>query len=167
MVQVIDRLEDGPIKDWYTKNKDPSLLHKIVARAEEDGYKLDTKAGILLRPTFPELLCNTLGHTSIDIILLRPTDIHYHTDVDKFIRILDGEGNVIICSNPDNNFIPINLNAGQSYILPLNMLHAFRPEPNSFLEFHLECNGMLNPEKEIQVTPFDKVDWNSYLKTVV
>lgn len=168
MANPIERLEDGPVKEWYKNNIDVFILYTIVNQAEQNGYTLDPKSGLLIRNVYSDTIIKNLGYTIVDIIFPRPVDLHHHEDVDEALRIVDGEG--VLHRYEKGTEIRGALCPGDERYIPKGMSHSFRPtRKNGFLEIRLACSGILNPEKEVCEERFDKywqIEYNLLAKDI-
>jgi len=159
MINVIDRIEPGPVQEWYRNNSDTNSLNRIVSDAEVDGYSLNPKSGLLFRKVYSDQTIERLGYTILDIVFPRPVDLHFHEDVDEALNVLNGEGyfwRVKKLSRAKESVFP-----GNELYIPKRCVHTFTPVRNGFLEMRLACSGKLDPEKEIQIERFD-IYWKDY-----
>jgi len=160
---VFDRISNKRVREWYSSHVNSSFLKNMIDHAENDGYNLDTESGLLTREPFSKETTNVLGYTALDIIFLRPTDLHYHKDVDEAIFVEDGKG-LVVFEDFDYDTIKVfrnKLYRGKSIIIGKQTNHAFRPDKGNFLEVRVSCSGILDPEKEVCMIPFDKF-WKKY-----
>lgn len=161
MIDMLRRMGEGDVKEWYKKHMTIYLFNRIVNEAADRGYELDPKSGLLIKQVYPEDIIKNLGHTVVDIIFPRPTDLHFHKDVDEAIYIEYGSGSMYI--QEKKSFKIINLYRGSTVFIPRNRLHAFRPDKENALEVRLECSGILDPKKEICKERFDAfAPWIEY-----
>ncbi len=160
MTNVLDKIEDERIRRWYRNTTNLDFLNELVNRAEQIGYKLDTKSGLLIREIyFDEII--KIHSTAMDIIFPRPVDLHHHEDVDETLLILDGSGKLY--RKKEEVFKESQLYFGQVATINRNVSHSFRPYKNGFLEVRLLCSGILDPSKEVCEERFDTFEkWVQY-----
>jgi len=163
MANVIELMEDGPVKNWYKNNVNPSFLNQLVEKNESHGYKLDTKSGLLFKSPYSNEVIKRLGYTVVDIIFPRPVDLHHHEDVDEALRVVEGMG--VLYTRSENGGKEESLCAGREVYVPKNVSHSFRPDRNSSLTVRLACSGILDSNKEICEKRFDEFElWEHYYK---
>ena len=157
----INRLKEEHVREWYLKHSHLGVLEDLADRVEEQGYALDTKSGLFVKPHFGEVITEELGYTIVDIIFPRPSNYHFHTDVGEAIRVLNGSGAIIVGN--DGDYTSSDFGKGWQTIVYSNQHHAFRPDRERFLEIRVCCTGILDPKKEVTVTRFDEfTPWLEY-----
>ena len=120
----------------------------------------DPTSGLFIRPFF-EKINEKLKQTIVQVVFPRPTDIHYHEDIDEYIMVLRGRGKM----GRDLNQSKYKwLNVGQEAFIPKGDHHYFCPDEETILELMIVCSGILNPSKEKRVRPFQDIDWYQKLK---
>jgi mannose-6-phosphate isomerase-like protein (cupin superfamily) len=160
MINFLNVLEEGPVKAWYKKHLMGFDLDGSASGFEQQGYTLDSKSGLLTRPHFDEGTTRLLGYTLIDLVLLRPTDFHYHPEMEEGIRVLGGRGLMIL--DPANNH-GRTLKEGDLFFISQGTKHAFRPNKGGFLEIEVACTKIYTPDQEVCVTSFDNFPpWQQY-----
>ena len=159
MINVIDRIEPGPVQEWYRNNSDTNSLNRIVSDAEADGYILNPKSGILFRNLYSDEIIERLGYSIVEIIFPRPVDLHLHEDVGEAFNVVNGEGYFYRVKKLSRHKLPVF--PGKELYIPKGCVHTFTPVRNGFLEMRLACSGKLDPEKEIQIERFD-IYWKDY-----
>lgn len=152
MVDVVDKIENAHIREWFRKNVQTRVLENIVNQFTKQGYELDPQTGLMFRDLFPEKILQELGSTVVDIVFTRPTDVHYHEDVNEAVYVLSGKG---IFYMKGGSPATRRLYSGCWAYVPVNAEHGFKPT-NRFLEIRLNCSGILDPEKEVIKHRFDK-----------
>ena len=159
---VDDRIEPGPVQEWYRKYMDSNYLNYTVSEAEKNGYILDPKSGLLIRGIF-NVIADQLPYTLLDIIFPRPVDLHHHEDVNEALRVLRGSG--YIYQRSGNRIIERGIYPGCETFIPKGESHTFRPYKNAFLEMRLACSGKLDSNKEVCEERFDEFEkWVQYYK---
>lgn len=162
MTSFVDRLEPGPAQEWYKRNNQGLDLDCWSGGFEQAGYLLDPKSGLLTRPHFDEKTTGLLGYTLIDLVFLRPTDLHYHPRMEEGIRVLGGGGLAII--DPANNG-GRSLKKGDLFFISRGIKHAFRPDKGGFLELEVACTRIYTPAEEETVVSFDQFPpWKQYFE---
>lgn len=167
---IINTLKDGPIKKWYENNITSFMFDFEVNRAIERGYNLDTKSGLLFRGVYSNQIIKQLGNTIIDILFLRPVDLHHHEDVHEALKVIDGKGDLYMCKGNSAGGLVIGnweetLYQGKEVYIPKNWSHSFRPNKEDFLEIRVACSGILDPSKEVCEKRFDEFEpWIDYYK---
>ena len=152
----IDRLEEGPVKEWYVEvqkklPKEFAKLNSILKEFEQGGYVLDPNSGLYFHPDFGD----KDGVTQGKIVFPRPVDLHYHKDVGEKITVLSEEGGFFGRGLINQNFLIVY--KGESINYYIDEGHSFAPMRHSCpLEIELTCSGILDPKKEICLTPFNK-----------
>lgn len=163
---IMSQMKDGTVKDWFDDNVEFDFLNKVVMAAEKRGFTLDTESGMLLRQVYDKYTRENLGYTIIDIITLRPVDVHRHKDVSEALYMVDGEG--IILTEKKSTTLEFYEHAifpGKNFFIPVNTAHTFRPDKGESLEIRLACTGILNPKQEECIESFDKFHpWIDYYK---
>ena len=148
-------LEDGPVKSWYVEHSQLDELYSLAERREPFGYILDPKSGLLFKKLYSDETIQRLGYTVLGIIFPRPTDLHYHPDVDEAISVVRGAG--LLFTRSDNFPNIESLFPNKNFLIPKNTPHAFKPYQSEFLEIILACSGILDTSKEVQLERFDKL----------
>lgn len=157
MTNFVDRLSEGHVREWYKKHTHPIIVNNMATSLESEGYKLDPESGLFTRPLFGV----TLPYTLTDIAITRPTDFHYHEDVNESVKVLRGRGALI--SDLGSQRYRESLEKGFEGLLPTRQAHAFRPNKDTYLELRVVCHGVLDPKREICLIRFDRVpEWIEY-----
>lgn len=143
--------------NWYNAFVDLSTFVKTVEYAFQQNYEFDPNSGLFLRQPFTEEQTAQMGRTIVDIILLRPTDLHYHKDVDEIIRVRSGEGRYLMKEKGAERADVNKLR--EALYVPKEIVHSFTPEPGHYLEIEVICSGILDPKQEITEQPFDETPW--------
>ncbi len=163
MMNFVESLENGSVKNWYRRNADPAYLDHVLNEAEKDGYKLDTNSGLLFRQVYSGETIKLLGHSIIDIIFLRPVDVHCHRDIDEAFHVIDGFGSLYYFDGKKEELKP--LQKGDEIFVPKNAMHSFRPNMNDGLEIRVACSGIFDPKEEVCSIPFNAFKpWHDYYK---
>ena len=150
-LKVVEQLSEGPIKNWYKKAINEGLwLRGIVEQYEQMGYKLDFNSGLMFKHPYSQETIENLGYTVLDIVFPRPVDEHLHKDVDEAFSVINGKGEFYL----ENALTPLEI--GSEIYVPVNTPHRFKPYGNYALEIRIACSGILDSEKEEQITRFDK-----------
>ena len=142
--------------DWYKENLELSTLLRTTDYAYSQGYTFDPGSGLFIRYPFSEEDIVRIGRTIVDVIFLRPSDLHYHKDVDEVIRFRGGEGwwlkglNRRILKDENSNMADL--------YVPSCAVHQFISKRGSHLELEVVCSGILNPAEEVCVMPFHEYD---------
>lgn len=149
-------LEDGPVKAWYVKTSKLDSLYSLARKMLPSGYVLDKKSGLLVKELFCEPTTVNLGHTTVAIIFPRPTDLHYHPDVDEAISVVGGSGMVYTRDDRGvekrQRYYPVS-----DGFIPRNVPHSIRPYNSDFVEIIVSCSGILDMSKEVCVERFDEL----------
>ncbi|MBI3623221.1 hypothetical protein HY212_04045 [Candidatus Pacearchaeota archaeon] len=160
MRNFVDELEPGPVQDWYKKHTHSMVMNDLASSLTSEGYTLNPESGLFMRPLFRL----DLKYTLIDIVLMRPTDLHYHKDVEETVRVIYGGGLALTGGGEFPECV--ELGKGDEVALDKNEHHAFRPNKGTYLELRIACDGTLDPEKEICVQRFDQVpEWIEYFRS--
>ena len=159
---------DEPYRSEIARRIDEGFdFDGTVERFSKEFYALQPN-GFMLRSKIlaPFVKRELLESTILDIVFCRQSDIHYHTKIGELVTVLSGEGKFYF-ENPDNDTdtrsLGLSTTSGPVYVPP-KVLHAFVPEPGTYLEIHLvTLGGRINEDgdEEIQIVPFN--EWN--LKT--
>src|SRR3989344_6108705 len=152
MGKFADRLEPGPVKEWYQRYTHSMVANDLAGSLESEGYILDPKSGLFFRPLYKTISEAQLRRTLVDIAFPRPTDLHRHFDVRENIRVIGGRGAIIL-----NEERPTEINVGDEFHIETNINHAFRPNRQTYLALRVFCDGILNPEQEYCMQRFDQV----------
>lgn len=152
---MLTELEEGPVKNWYVKHSRLDELYSLAESSASSGYTLDPISGLLFRKLFSDETIKKLGHTVLGIIFPRPTDLHYHPDVNEAISVIKGRGLLFtrLGNSPDTE----TLFPDKNFLIPKNVPHAFRPFQGEYLEIILACSGILDTNKEVQLERFDRL----------
>ncbi len=152
---LVNSITNEKVKLWYLENQEISSFLDIVA-ASIEGYSFDTKSGLFVKPVFKKIN-GKLKQTLVQVVFPRPTDIHYHEDVDEAVKVIQGYANVLVEDQKDIKTIIM----GDEINIPKGKHHYFCPDKNRFLELFIACSGILDPSKEKCVQHFYDVDWYS------
>lgn len=147
---VIKRIDNEIIRRWYEKNWDLNELDKMVTQAEQNGFILNPKSGLLIKQLYTPEMIKNLGHTTIEIGFPRPVDLHYHNDVDEAMHVVNGKG-IIYVDGKYHLLCP-----GRSVYIPKNTAHSFAPSKNDILDLILTLSGIYDPQHEICIKRFDE-----------
>lgn len=177
--ELLNSIANKKVKDWYNKHIDSASFFSIVNNAKQRGYNLDPNSGLFFRFPYSEETINKIGRTIIDIIFPRPTDFHYHEDVDEALYVVSGEG--AFCGKGAFHInqskeeysklgeIGIELSKGDEIYIPKKVVHTLGPHLDDSLEIRLVCSGIFDPKKEVCISPFDEYafwpgyyDWPDY-----
>ncbi len=164
MKKFIERLDEGPIREWYMVHREPDELNRIANYVEERGYSLDPKSGLFLMSPFGEEDIKQLGYTIIQIIFPRPTDFHVHEKMGEGIEVLLG-GGVYFEYKQDKTSLEVSkvkkpIGASDAFLINPGNPHAFSPLPGTFLEIRVSCTEIYDDSQETTITPFNQVtDW--------
>lgn len=156
-VQAVEyQIKNETLRKWFNKNDERYWnFIRIYREFIDKDYIFDPSSGFFFRQTFPKKTHQeALGHTSLDIVFTRQSDLHYHEDVDEIFKVLSGHGKLY--NKGTHTYLDYPLKAGKTYIIDKDSIHAFAPKSCDHLEIHLECSGVLDPAREIQVKRFDK-----------
>ena len=158
--ELVDTITNDEIREWYNENTAPNFLDNVAVSIQGGGYSFDPKSGLFIKPLF-EKIVDKLNQTIVQVVFPRPTDIHYHEDIDESIMVLRGRGKM----GRDLNQSKYKwLNVGQEAFIPKGDHHYFCPDEETILELMIVCSGILNPSKEKCVRPFQDIDWYQKLK---
>ncbi|UCD03690.1 MAG: hypothetical protein JSW73_04080 [Candidatus Woesearchaeota archaeon] len=159
MESVVDTLTNKRIEEWYKENTKPGFLDQVVKDNKSNGYVLDKDSGLLIKQLHTPEELEELGYTERDIIFPRPTDYHFHPDVDETLTLLSGKGFSFEGELYDLSKSPPTLvcfgGLVKKTVIPKEIKHMIIPKKGTTLELHLECSGILDPEKEELVRHFD------------
>jgi len=164
MTSAIDKIDNTDVRAWYQENIS-SLFDVFLENAKEKGYVMDRKSGLFIKPGFSSEIQERLGHTSIYIIFPRPTDLHYHEDVDEAIHVIDGTG--MFYTQFEKSEREECIFSGREILVPQRRAHSFMPNLGEFLEMRIECSGLHDPKKEKLVVPFYEFrPWIEYYERI-
>jgi hypothetical protein len=157
-MNFIERLAEGPVKNWFIYNN-PNLdrLNQVAAQAERRKYQLDPRSGLFLRSHYSEDITQRLNSTHLDIIFLRPADYHVHNSMGEVIRILGGRGVLISGNEP---YPQIVLSSGDKpFFIEEKTPHAFSPMPKDpYLEIEVVCTRIYDNNQELTLKRFDQFE---------
>lgn len=170
-VNVIDKIQEGPVKDWYAKFYPTNLLNWVAQELEGKGYELIEGAGIWKRDNINTGLAREAGFTFIDLAFPRPVDLHYHRDVKEVLYVHHGNGKLMYYECEPDKMLKKpssmgDIKSGDKILVPVNRPHSFRPDKyGGILEMTIVCSGLLDDRQEVQMKRFDKVpEWEKYYK---
>lgn len=169
MLDFINQLDEGSVKEWYKKNIIPEKMFDLSQVALYKGYKLDPKSGLYFRNPWEMWDIDPTKETKrtiTDIFFMRPSNIHFHSDIVELVRVIGGKGylskghylhheNLLLPEKDSLQEIPTTYLT--TIHLAKNEVHGFSPDKETgFLEINLICSRILDPEAEICVEKFDK-----------
>jgi len=91
------------------------------------------------------------------LFFTRPTDLYYHLDVHKAVRVESGEGRLYLGEFDPNglNFKQYELGKRkyqvQAINIPKGTPHCFAIDDDSYLEVRVNYSGILNPKNEKRI----------------
>ncbi|MEK6945395.1 MAG: hypothetical protein AABW63_01240 [Nanoarchaeota archaeon] len=160
MVDYFHSLENEHVIRWYDEHCLISNINGMAKDLESRGYTADPKSGLFFRKLFSEEFLQKMSQTIIDVGFLRPTDVHFHEDVNEFVKVIGGKGYVFSKYKGEISTPDISSFNESEVEIPKGRRHAFSPSRNGFLELRVVCDGILDSNKEHCVTPFYEFeDW--------
>lgn len=154
-IDFISKMSAGRMKNYLQANLSDREQEIYALYARENDFEFDEESGLFVRYPVP-LSCQkmNLNYSVFDLVLPRPSDLHYHTDVNEEIFVANGKGFLQVTKEGKN--YPIE--KGQRISIPKGDIHGFTPsrvsKKEDVLELRVFCSGILHPEQEFCVTPF-------------
>ncbi|MEK6917609.1 MAG: hypothetical protein AABW51_01555 [Nanoarchaeota archaeon] len=159
MVDYFDKIRGNKhLARWYDEHASIRKINKMATELESKGYVADSKSGLFLRKQFSDENIQKIGRTIIDVGFLRPSDLHFHDDVTEFVKIIWGGGcyfSILEDGESQGYFIHTDHSGIE---IPVKRKHAFSPSKNGWLELRVVCDGILDPDKEYCVIPFQELE---------